>query len=106
VTAVNARIKARIEKRKREMTEIRQGSPVVPPTPIIEEPQAVKKPPTSLDDIMTDEQVQSWLQVNEQWLADHRTRVEPKIPFFKVGNLIRYSRSELEQWLWSQRQAC
>jgi hypothetical protein len=57
------------------------------------------------NDLMTDEEVCDWLKVNKQWLSDHRTRVEPIIPHFRLGREIRYSRKDISAWLNSVREA-
>lgn len=51
------------------------------------------------DDLLTEEQVMQWLQVKKQWLADHRTRVEPIIPHIPLGKHIVYSRRAIQAWL-------
>jgi predicted DNA-binding transcriptional regulator AlpA len=56
----------------------------------------------SNDEYLTDKAVMEWLGVNAQWLADHRTRVEPIIPHVKLGNLVRYPRAAVQSWLEAQ----
>jgi hypothetical protein len=51
------------------------------------------------DDMISESVVMEWLGVTKQWLADHRTRVEPIIPHLLLGKEIRYSRSEVNGWL-------
>jgi hypothetical protein len=51
------------------------------------------------DDLLTEEQVMQWLHVKRQWLADHRTRVEPIIPHIPLGKHILYSRKAIQAWL-------
>jgi hypothetical protein len=53
----------------------------------------------SAEDVLTEEEVMSWLHCNKQWLADHRTRVEPIIPHLPMGRQILYSRSAIQAWL-------
>ena len=50
------------------------------------------------DALMTDEDVMSLLGVGQQWLKDHRTRVEPIIPHIKLGRTIRYQREAVLDW--------
>ena len=53
----------------------------------------------SKDDMISESVVMEWLGVTKQWLADHRTRVEPIIPHLLLGKEIRYSRCEVHGWL-------
>jgi hypothetical protein len=53
----------------------------------------------SSDDLLTEEQVMQWLHVKKQWLADHRTRVEPIIPHIPLGKHILYSRKAIQAWV-------
>ena len=103
---MNARTRARLQKRKLDMAEMQRHGIALVPAEVSLPPEdpPTKKPPAPAD-LLTSQQVQAWLQVSEQWLDDHRTRVEPIIPHFKIGNLIRYSRGEIEEWLLSHRKA-
>lgn len=51
------------------------------------------------DDYLTDEEVMDWLNVKRQWLADHRTRVEPIVPHIKMGKQILYPKPAVKAWL-------
>jgi hypothetical protein len=51
------------------------------------------------EDYLTDAQVMAWLHVKKQWLADHRTRVEPIIPHIPMGKQILYPKSAVQAWL-------
>ena len=69
------------------------------------DPKQVEETPSTsgvvnlLDDLMTEEEVMKKLGVKRQWLADHRTRVQPIIPHIRMGREIRYRRSSLDEWL-------
>jgi hypothetical protein len=39
------------------------------------------------------------LGVKRQWLADHRTRVQPIIPHITMGREIRYPKRAIDGWL-------
>jgi hypothetical protein len=41
----------------------------------------------------------AWLHVKNQWQADHRTRVEPIIPYIPKGKQILYPKSAVQAWL-------
>jgi|HubBroStandDraft_6_1064221.scaffolds.fasta_scaffold2427577_2 hypothetical protein len=51
------------------------------------------------DEYLTDEQVMNILGVSKQWLADHRTRVEPIIPHVTLGRESRYPKRALYAWI-------
>jgi hypothetical protein len=50
-------------------------------------------------DYLTTEQVMDWLGVSRQWLADHRTRVQPIIPHIKLGREILYPKHRVAELL-------
>jgi hypothetical protein len=51
------------------------------------------------EEYLTDEQMMAWLHVKKQWLADHRTRVEPIIPHIPMGKQILYPKRAVQTWL-------
>jgi hypothetical protein len=53
--------------------------------------------PNLLDDLMTEEEVMEKLGVKRQWLADHRTRVQPIIPHITMGREIRYPKRAIDE---------
>lgn len=54
------------------------------------------------DSWMSTDQVCEWMNVEKDWLYD---RVAKKgIPHVKVGRLLRFKRSELEDWIEGHRQ--
>jgi predicted DNA-binding transcriptional regulator AlpA len=83
-TPMNARTRARIDK---ALTARLEPSSAITPKG---------------DELLGAEAVMDWLGVSEQWLADHRTRVEPIIPHVKLGSLIRYPRKAIQTWLDAQ----
>jgi hypothetical protein len=60
--------------------------------------------PHAEEELLTDDEVIRMLRVNRQWLADHRTRIQPIIPHIKLGREIRYLRSDILQMLRSARE--
>ena len=69
------------------------------------EPASACIPSTSSEpneEYLTDNAIMEWLGVNAQWLADHRTRVEPIIPHVKLGSIIRYPKAAIQAWLDAQ----
>jgi len=48
-------------------------------------------------EILTIEDVGAWLKVKESFLR--ALIYQRRIPFFKVGRLIRFRRSDLEHWI-------
>ena len=51
------------------------------------------------EEYLTEAQVMAWLHVKKQWLADHRTRVEPIIPHIAMGKQILYPKRAVQAWL-------
>jgi hypothetical protein len=51
------------------------------------------------EEYLTDAQMMAWLHVKKQWLADHRTRVEPIIPHIPMGKQILYPKCAVQAWL-------
>ena len=54
---------------------------------------------SEVEEYLTDERVMKILDVTKQWLADHRTRVEPIIPHVTLGREIRYPKRALYAWM-------
>jgi excisionase family DNA binding protein len=50
-------------------------------------------------DILTPEDVASWLQVSKKWLYDHTSRCTPIVPHLRLGGHLRFRRSDIERWL-------
>jgi hypothetical protein len=48
------------------------------------------------DELLTEDAVVAWLHVTKQWLADHRTRIEPIIPHIAMGRRIVYSKRAIQ----------
>lgn len=53
----------------------------------------------SRDELLTDEQAASLLNIERQTLAVWRSSGRHSLPFVRVGRCIRYRRSDLEKWL-------
>jgi hypothetical protein len=58
--------------------------------------------PSVLPDILTPEDVATWLQVTVKWLYDHTTRSKPIVPHLRLGGHLRFRRAVVETWLDSQ----
>ena len=58
--------------------------------------------PAGQPDILTPEDVASWLQVTVKWLYDHTTRSKPIVPHLRLGGHLRFRRAIVDQWLDSQ----
>lgn len=49
-------------------------------------------------------EVAQLLRVSEAWVRDHATRRDPRIPCYRVGSLLRFSREEVLDFLANCRQ--
>ena len=47
--------------------------------------------------LLTPDEVCAWLQIKKSQL--YRFTCENRIPFIKLGNLLRFKRSEVQEWL-------
>jgi excisionase family DNA binding protein len=56
------------------------------------------------DDLATVSQIAEFLQVPNSWVYERtRRRGIERIPFFKLGKYLRFSRSEVFDWVQRQR---
>lgn len=58
-----------------------------------------RRDPAPGGDLIPESAVIEMLGVSEQWLKDHRTRVEPIIPHVKLGRRILYPRRLVNEWM-------
>jgi excisionase family DNA binding protein len=57
--------------------------------------------------LMTVDEVAVLLQVSRDWVRDHSSRKQPRLPVIKVGKLLRFRPHEIERWIQEQcRRAC
>lgn len=56
-----------------------------------------KKP--TLEKLLTPREVASWLDVSVDWVQDHATVKEPRIPVVRIGKLLRFRREDIEVFL-------
>lgn len=57
------------------------------------------------DPLLTVEQVAARLSVSEQFVRDHATRCEPRIPTVRLGSLLRFRTSDIDAFIEQQLQA-
>ena len=55
--------------------------------------------PTQPSDLLTNDEAAEYLGVSPKTLPVWRTTQRYDLPFIKVGRLIRYRRSDLDEWL-------
>jgi excisionase family DNA binding protein len=53
--------------------------------------------------LLTPQEVASRLGVSERWVRDHATRRSPRIPAVKLGPLLRFRLSDIEDFLIANR---
>ncbi|MGB6942471.1 MAG: helix-turn-helix domain-containing protein [Bryobacteraceae bacterium] len=51
------------------------------------------------DQLLTIADVAAWLGVSKAWVYDHVTRREPRIPCVRFGEMTRFRRSDIEQFI-------
>lgn len=56
--------------------------------------------------LLTPSEVARWLGVSAGWVRDHATRKEPRIPSVRLGKLMRFRPSDIEEFIgvWCQSQ--
>ncbi|MFN9432061.1 MAG: helix-turn-helix domain-containing protein, partial [Acidobacteriota bacterium] len=52
-----------------------------------------------LEKLLTPREVASWLDVSVDWVQDHATVKEPRIPVVRIGKLLRFRREDVETFL-------
>jgi len=57
-----------------------------------------------LEKLLTPREVASWLDVSIDWVQDHATSKEPRIPSVRIGRLIRFRREEVDAFIALQAQ--
>ncbi|MBZ2186206.1 MAG: helix-turn-helix domain-containing protein [Bryobacter sp.] len=56
-----------------------------------------KLPP--LERLLTPRDVAHWLGVSVDWVQDHATSKEPRLPCVRMGKLLRFRREDVEAFL-------
>lgn len=51
------------------------------------------------DRLLTVGDVASWLGVSKGWVYDHTTRKEPRLPCIRLGEITRFRREEIEEFI-------
>lgn len=52
--------------------------------------------------LLTVDNVAALLQVSPDWVRDHATRKQPRLPVIRVGKLLRFRPHEIERWIQEQ----
>lgn len=52
--------------------------------------------------LLTPDDLAEWLGVSAGWVRNHATRSEPKLPVVRLGKLMRFKASEIEEFLKEQ----
>ena len=56
-------------------------------------------PPAETPTLLTVDNVAALLQVSADWVRDHATRKQPRLPMIRVGKLLRFRPHEIAQWI-------
>jgi len=49
--------------------------------------------------LLTVEDVAARLRVSPDWVRDHASRKQPRLPVIRVGKLLRFRAHEIERWI-------
>lgn len=80
----------------------------IPGTPSdVDEPFPLKRPPQAnrrdaTEYLLNAQQVADRLGVSERWVRDHATRREPRMRAVKLGSLLRFRSSDVDEFLNAQ----
>jgi excisionase family DNA binding protein len=62
---------------------------------------------TAAQSLLTVDELAALLSVSADWVRDHATRKQPRLPVIRVGKLLRFRPNEIERWIQEQTQrAC
>jgi excisionase family DNA binding protein len=71
---------------------------------ILQESEMPRESAVYNDDLATVSQIAEFLQVPNSWVYEHtRCRGIERLPHFKLGKYLRFSRSEVLDWVQRQR---
>jgi excisionase family DNA binding protein len=62
----------------------------------------MERPHTGTAVLLTVENVAAILQVSPDWVRDHATRKQPRLPVIRVGKLLRFRSQEIDRWIQEQ----
>ncbi len=52
--------------------------------------------------LLTPKEVARWLDVSVDWVHNHATRKEPRLPVVRIGKLLRFRNEEVEAFIKGQ----
>lgn len=67
--------------------------------------QAIPMPSSSIDRLLTAEDVAARLNVSTDWVWDHSSRRTPYLPVIRLGDTLRYRESEIDNFVQEREQA-
>ena len=53
--------------------------------------------------LLTPKEVARWLDVSVDWVHNHATRKEPRLPVVRIGELLRFRNDDVEAFICGQR---
>lgn len=64
------------------------------------DPQQIRIGPTSVDPLLTADEVALRLRVSKDWVWDHSSRKTPRLPVIRMGDgALRYRASRIEEFI-------
>jgi excisionase family DNA binding protein len=55
-----------------------------------------------LSGLLTVEDVAELLSVSSDWVRDHASRKQPRLPVIRIGKMLRFRLHEIERWIQEQ----
>jgi excisionase family DNA binding protein len=55
-----------------------------------------------LSGLLTVEDVAELLSVSPDWVRDHASRKQPRLPVIRIGKMLRFRLHEIERWIQEQ----
>ncbi len=63
---------------------------------------ATESLPQTAAKLLTPKEVAAWLDVSVDWVQDHATGKEPRLPPIRIGKLLRFRREDVETFISAQ----
>ena len=65
-------------------------------------PAPIESPKPKREKLLTPVELSEWLGCSAAWVRDHSSRAKPRLPVTRLGKLLRYRVSDIEEFLRQQ----